>query len=90
MKKSDLYHKLSGKTFDSILVNPPYVAGRKVCFKIIEEAPLYLKRGGSLQLVARHSKGGKILGERMKDVFGNMEFLAKGSGFRVYYSVKKN
>jgi 16S rRNA (guanine1207-N2)-methyltransferase len=75
--------------FDVILTNPPYAAGREVCFKIIIESKDKLKKGGSLQLVARHNKGGKVLGEKIMEVFGNLNILGRGSGFRVYQGVKE-
>ena len=61
-------------------------AGRKICFKIIEDAKQHLKKGGTLQLVARHQKGGGQLEKKMQEVFGNTEVLSKKSGFRVYLS----
>lgn len=85
---SDLFSNIS-KSFDVILSNPPYAAGRKVCFDIIEQSYKHLNNEGSLQLVARHNKGGKVLGEHMLKVFGNMEFVAKGGGFRIYMSKKR-
>ncbi len=72
--------------FDVILLNPPQTAGKKLCFKMIEESKKYLKKGGSLQLVARHQKGGKTLQMKMEEVFGNSEVLSRQSGFRVYMS----
>ena len=72
--------------FDVILSNPPTHAGRKICFKIIEEAKDYLNTDGVLEIVARHSKGGKMLMEKMQEVFGNVETLGKKGGFRVYMS----
>lgn len=75
-------------TFDVILTNPPYVAGRKTCFAFIEQSYEHLNKNGSLQLVARHQKGGKMLESKMREVFGNVDVLAKGSGFRVYVSNK--
>lgn len=86
--KSDLYQKL-GK-FDLILVNPPYVAGRELIFKLITEAKDHLNKGGSLQLVARHNKGGKVLSQKMEEIFGNMIVLGMKSGFRVYCSKLEN
>ena len=84
----DVFEKIKGK-FDVILLNPPQTAGKKLCFRMIEESALYLEDGGSLQIVARHKKGGKELEKKMKEVFGNVEQVAKKSGFRVYISVKK-
>jgi len=85
--RSDLFENIS-QNFDCILTNPPYAAGRDVCFSFIEESFHHLNPQGSLQLVARHTKGGKMLSEKMNAVFGNMSELVKKGGFRVYKSVK--
>ena len=86
--KSNLFDKMGDETFDTILTNPPYVAGREVCFRFITESFDHLTPGGNLQLVALHQKGGKMLEKKMKETFGNVEAIAKGSGFRIYKSVK--
>ncbi|MBU2637485.1 MAG: methyltransferase [Nanoarchaeota archaeon] len=82
----NMYEKAQGK-FDVILLNPPQTAGKDVCFQMIEEAKEHLNPNGSLQLVARHTKGGKTLSRHMKEVFGNLDVLAKKGGYRVYISV---
>ena len=87
VRKSNLFEKINEK-FNTILVNPPQTAGKDVCFKMIEKSKKHLIEGGILQLVARHSKGGKILSEKMKDIFGNVNTIAKRSGYRVYVSEK--
>lgn len=87
IKKSDLFKKL--ENYDCILVNPPYVAGRKLLFELIESAKEHLNNKGSLQLVARHQKGGKALEKKMEEVFGNVTTLGKSAGFRVYCSLKE-
>jgi len=76
------------QNFDTILLNPPQVAGKKTCFRLIEESCEHLKPKGSLQIVARHNKGGKSYSEHMKKTFGNVTDLKKGSGYRVYMSKK--
>jgi len=86
VKSGDLYVPYKDEKFDVILVNPPMAAGRKICFKIIEDAKKHLKKDGTLQLVARHQKGGKQLEKKMQEVFGDTEVLSKKSGFRVYLS----
>ena len=85
--KGSLYKKAEGE-FDTIIVNPPQTAGKQVCISIIEQAPDHLKKGGLLQLVARHNKGGKSLSKIMNKVFGNVKDIAKKSGYRVYVSEK--
>ncbi len=85
--QSDLFKKIKEK-FDTILTNPPQTAGKDVCFKIIEDSSEFLKKDGILQLVARHNKGGKTLSEKMESVFGNVDTVAKKSGYRLYISKK--
>jgi 16S rRNA (guanine1207-N2)-methyltransferase len=85
--KSNVFDNLN-ENFDTILTNPPMAAGRKVCYQIIEDSYKHLDKEGTLQLVARHNKGGKTLSEKMEEVFGNVEAIAISGGFRVYLSRK--
>ncbi len=87
IKKSDLFSNINEK-FDVIITNPPYAAGRQTCFDIITQSINFLKPGGTLQLVARHKKGGKVLGEKIQEVYGNLDDSKKGSGFRIYKGKK--
>lgn len=84
----NLYEQIKQHDFDVILSNPPQTAGKEVCFELIIQSKKYLKDNGSLQLVARHNKGGKQLSEKMKEVFGNVKIIEKKSGYWVYLSVK--
>ena len=68
-------------TFDTIICNPPHKAGRKLCFQIITESFDHLDKNATLQLVARHQKGGKELAKKMNEIFGNVQDGAKKSGF---------
>lgn len=96
--QGNLYEKLFTKPaelqlpkpikFDIIVSNPPYSAGRKIVDKIIEQAPLHLNNGGSLQIVGRKAKGGEMYKQKMIDVFENCEEFGIQSGFRVYKSNK--
>lgn len=86
-KKSDLYLEIEEK-FDVILTNPPQTAGREVCYKIIEEGFNHLNENGTLQLVARHNKGGETLQKKMNEIFGNAEKIGKDHGFTVYMARK--
>jgi len=83
---SDIYKKMRELRFDAILVNLPQNAGKEICFKMIEGAKEFLKPNGTLQTVSRHQKGGKSYEKKMIEVFGNCEYLGKGSGYRVYCS----
>ena len=85
--KSNLFERLPEK-FDSILTNPPHMAGKKLIFKMIEQSYGHLNKGGSLQLVAMNKKGGKDLAHRMHEVFGNVQVIGRQSGYKLYYSTK--
>jgi 16S rRNA (guanine1207-N2)-methyltransferase len=87
VNQSDLFSKID-ELFDTIIVNPPMKAGRKICYAIIDQSKNHLKKGGLLQLVALHNKGGKMLQKRMEEIFGNVETIVKSGGFRVYHSTR--
>ena len=91
---SDLYKSIEGK-FNTIIVNPPQKAGKETCFEIIEKSIGYLEPNGSLQLVARHNKGGKGLEKKMNLVFLSAWYLLcevvtrKPEPFRNFINVYK-
>ncbi|MFO7710866.1 MAG: methyltransferase [Candidatus Woesearchaeota archaeon] len=87
--QSDIYQGITGK-FSEILLNPPQTAGKAICQAMIAGAIEHLQENGSLQIVARHNIGGKTLSEYMGSVFGNVDVLAKKSGFRVYRSFRES
>jgi len=76
--------------FDSILLNPPQTAGKKVCIQLFEDSFYHLKNKGILQVVARHNKGGASLSKEMERIFGNVRTTARKSGYHVYVSEKRN
>lgn len=84
---SDSYEKLQGEKFHVILLNPPQSAGKKLCMQMISEAKEHLFSGGSIQVIARHNKGGETLSKYMQELYGNVETLCRKGGYRVYKSV---
>jgi 16S rRNA (guanine1207-N2)-methyltransferase len=87
-RKSDIFSDIN-ESFDTILLNPPQTAGRDICFRMIEESKDHLNSDGTLQIVARHNKGGETLSKKMKEVFGNVKDIGRNAGFRVYFSQKE-
>ena len=86
-KQSDGFEKITD-FFDVILLNPPQTAGKKLCHSLIEQSFHHLNKNGVLEIVARHQKGGKDLSKFMESLFGNMEEVVKGAGYRVYLGKK--
>ncbi len=84
--KSDGYADIPGH-FDAVLFNPPYVAGRETIYRLIDEACEHLNPGGTLQLVARHNKGGETLKKYMLTKFDAVDDTRQANGFRVYIGV---
>jgi 16S rRNA (guanine1207-N2)-methyltransferase len=78
------YEAAGGERFDAIVTNPPIRAGKDVVFRIVDEAPAHLKRGGTFWLVARTKQGAKSLEEHITKVFGGCDTVARGSGYRVF------
>ena len=90
IKTGNIYEPIKNEKFDVILLNPPQTAGRKICNQMIKEAKQHLTKGGTLQIVARHQKGGKQLEKIMRETFGNAEQIVKQSGYRIYLSKQLN
>ncbi|MEM2874019.1 MAG: methyltransferase [Candidatus Nanoarchaeia archaeon] len=88
VKQGNGYAAVEGEKFDIILLNPPMAAGRDIVLKLIREAPHHLNPGGSLQIVARKTKGGQFLFDEMKKLFLEVKVLAKSGGFWVVKGVK--
>ena len=82
---SDGFKAIEG-AYDAIALNPPQSAGKAVCERLIKNAEQHLSPGGRLLVVARHNKGGKSLSAFMEGVYGNLDTIAKKSGYRVYVS----
>ncbi len=81
-----LFEPVAGRRFDHIASNPPIRAGKAVVHGIVDGAPAHLSEGGSLWLVARTRQGAPSLREKMVEVFGSSEVVARGGGFQVVRS----
>jgi 16S rRNA G1207 methylase RsmC len=82
-----LYNPVDGMFFDSIISNPPLAAGfKKVLVPLVDGAYARLNQGGSIQLVVRKSSGGNKIHDLLSSVFGNVEAVSRGGGYRVLLS----
>jgi len=88
VRHGNLYEPIGGMAFDHIVCNPPIRAGRRIIHRIIDEAPDHLLEGGHLWLVARSKQGADTLAGRMRETFGGVEVVARGSGYKVLRSEK--
>jgi 16S rRNA (guanine1207-N2)-methyltransferase len=71
-----------------VLSNPPVSAGLETVKNIICHGPEHMSRKARLEMVFRSKVGGKRLQTVFKETFGNVEVLARQSGYRVLMSEK--
>lgn len=85
--RSDIYQNVEGQ-FDSIVINPPIRAGKKVIYQMFSGAYDYLVNGGSLFIVIRKSHGAFSARDYIESVFGNCTLLKRDKGYYIYQARK--
>ena len=84
---SDIYEKIEGP-YDSIVVNPPIRAGKKVTYSMYEGAKQHLIDGGSLYIVIRKAQGAESASRYIASLFGNITLLKREKGYYIYVARK--
>ena len=85
--ESDIYENIEGP-YDSIVVNPPIRAGKRVTYAMYDGAKQHLIDGGSLFIVIRKNQGGPSARDYIESLFGNIELLKKDKGYYIYQAKK--
>ena len=86
---SDLYEKVEGMAFASIVTNPPIRAGKKVVYAIYDGAYDHLLPGGELWVVIQKKQGAPSSMDHLNEVFGNCEIINRDHGYYILKSIKK-
>ena len=76
------------RQFAAIVSNPPIRAGKQVVHRILSEAHTHLLAGGTLTVVIQKKQGAPSAEQKMLDVFGNVEIIARDKGYWIIQSVK--
>ena len=84
--ESEVYQNVEG-TFDNIFINPPIRAGKKVIYKMFEDAKGLLNKNGSLFFVIRKSHGAESAQRFVNSVFGNCTLLKRDKGYYIYHAI---
>ena len=84
-----LYDPVTALSFSGILSNPPVSAGMETVETIIVEAPKHMAGKALFQMVVKSKIGGKRLRITLEEAFGNVEILARKSGYRVFVSERQ-
>lgn len=69
--------------FDTIVLNPPIRAGKKVIYELYEKAKEMLNEGGHLYIVIRKAQGAMSSIKKLETVFENVEVIEKDKGYLV-------
>ena len=86
---SDIYKNIEGQ-YDSIVVNPPIRAGKRVTYAMYEGAKQRLIDGGSLFIVIRKAQGAPSASKYIEELFGNITLLKRDKGYYIYQAKKVN
>ncbi|MCR4561680.1 MAG: methyltransferase [Bacilli bacterium] len=85
--ESDVYTNINS-TYDSIISNPPIRAGKKVTYRIYDEASRYLNEGGKLIIVIRKKQGAPSVYAHLQELFSNVSIAKKHKGYQVIIAKK--
>jgi len=88
IRRGFLYKPVENVKFRVVLCNPPVSAGMQIVSPMITDSPKHLRENAAFQMVVRSKIGGKRLLNELKKTFGNVEVLARKSGYRVLLSKK--
>jgi 16S rRNA (guanine1207-N2)-methyltransferase len=88
VRRGYLYEPVKDLVFNCVLSNPPVSAGMETVKAIISEAPEHMASKALFQMVVKSKIGGKRLLMVFEEAFGNIEILARRSGYRVLMSKK--
>jgi 16S rRNA (guanine1207-N2)-methyltransferase len=89
VRRGYLYEPVEALGFNCVLSNPPVSVGMATVKAVITEAPKYMTDNANFEMVVRSKIGGKRLLMIFEEAFGNVEVLARKSGYRVLVSEKQ-
>ncbi len=87
--ESDCFSNIE-RQFDTIVINPPIRAGKKIIYKMFLESYKHLNPNGSLYFVIRKSHGAESAQKYTTSVFQNCTLVKRDKGYYIYRAVKLN
>ena len=85
---SDGFEAVTGRTFDTIAVNPPIRAGKRVIYRMFEDAFAHLSDGGSFYAVIRRNQGAESAMNKLAELFDSCDLIDRDRGYWVLKCVK--
>ena len=75
--------------FDSVILNPPIRAGKKIIYNLYQKSFNVLNDGGILAIVIQKKQGAESSLTELKQIFKNVSILEKDSGYYVIQAIKQ-
>lgn len=85
--QSDKLRSLSNRMFAAILTNPPIRAGKETVHQMFEESKEALVQNGELWVVIQKKQGAPSAMEKLKDLFGSVEVVARNKGYFILQAI---
>jgi 16S rRNA (guanine1207-N2)-methyltransferase len=82
--QSDGFASIPDSAFDVIALNPPIRAGLSAVRGLIAESAEHLRPEGHFYFVGRTKQGVVRIAQKTAEVFGDVQEVGRGGGFRVY------
>ena len=76
------------KKYDTVLLNPPIRAGKSVIYSLYDKSHEVLNDNGSLYIVIRKKQGADTSFKKLKDIFKDVEVVAKSKGYEIIHATK--
>jgi len=84
---SDCLEKVKDN-YDSIVINPPIRAGKKVIYKMFLDSINHLNENGYLYIVIKKSLGAESALKELKTIYKSVEVIKKDKGYFIIKSIK--
>ena len=87
---SNLFEKIEGFKFSSVITNPPIRAGKAIVLSIYDGAYKQLEVDGELWVVIQKKQGAPSSKEYLEKLFGNCEIINRDKGYYILKSIQNN
>lgn len=84
---SDGFENVEG-TFSAVITNPPIRAGKKVIYRMFEDAYAHLEEGGMFLAVIRKQQGAESAQKKLTEIFGSCDMICREKGYLVLKCVR--
>lgn len=85
---SNIFENVNDSSFDSVLLNPPIRAGKKVIYQMYQESYEHLNSGGSLFIVIRVKQGALSSFKFLQTIYKDVKVIDHDKGYQIIRCIK--